>query len=178
MGNKGFLEPEVKKCRHLPLNVVIPCQVLDLVKSMGTNKLHFSRSALLSASVNCSMVSYESRITSVFLSGLLGICAALLLFLDLEFPTYGSAFSQVAPSAPRGPPAYQSQYQSEGEPENLYEPVKRSNSIARTLSFETKEIDNSRELSKTRNPYQSVLSIAGKQLEAFDEDGWISTCIF
>lgn len=48
----------------------------------------------------------------------------------------------------------------------------------RTLSFDEKNIGASKLAVQQMNPYQYVLSVAGSQLEAFDEDGLIPTCIF
>lgn len=59
-----------------------------------------------------------------------------------------------------------------------YQPIKRSESFARTLSFQPEHADKSKELLKSMNPYQYVLSVAGTQLESFDEDKIIPTCIF
>lgn len=58
------------------------------------------------------------------------------------------------------------------------EGLQRSQSFARSLSFEPDEIDASRDLMKQLNPYQYVLSVAGKQLEQFDDDKLIPLCIF
>ena len=73
-----------------------------------------------------------------------------------------------------------------GEEGNAYVPIQiqrpeglqRSQSFARSLSFEPNEIDASRDLMKQLNPYQYVLSVAGKQLEQFDDDKLIPLCIF
>lgn len=65
-----------------------------------------------------------------------------------------------------------------GEEGNAYVPIRRSQSFARSLSFEPDEIDASRDLMKQLNPYQYVLSVAGKQLEQFDDDKLIPMCIF
>lgn len=65
-----------------------------------------------------------------------------------------------------------------GEEGNAYIPIRRSQSFARSLSFEPHEIDASRDLMKQLNPYQYVLSVAGKQLEQFDDDKLIPMCIF
>jgi E3 ubiquitin-protein ligase RGLG len=60
--------------------------------------------------------------------------------------------------------------------EDVFEvPSKRNE---RTLSFEKHELANSQHIMKTLNPYQYVLSVAGNQLESFDDDGNIPTCIF
>ncbi len=94
----------------------------------------------------------------------------------------GEAKSYVSASAP--PPAYHSGTDANGEPDveytkqQLYAPVKRSGSFARTLSFDAQNIHTSKTLLSQMNPYQYVLSVAGTQLESFDEDGIIPTCIF
>lgn len=55
---------------------------------------------------------------------------------------------------------------------------RRTESFAKSLSFNAENIYTSKQLLKEMNPYQYVLSVAGSQLESFDEDKIIPTCIF
>jgi E3 ubiquitin-protein ligase RGLG len=70
------------------------------------------------------------------------------------------------------------------EQKNMYQPVVYSNAPSapvqrlNTLSFDAVNTAISKTLMKSLNPYQYVLSVAGTQLEPFDDDGVIPACVF
>lgn len=74
--------------------------------------------------------------------------------------------------------------QSQYQPAKLVDPddppVYRQASIGRTLTFGKgmPNIQEMKEYMNTLNPYQYVMSVAGNQLNSFDDDGYIPTIIF